>query len=62
MCDVLLGVPGYVTKGDRGKGGSKLTKNSLTYFMDGPLPEIQEFSYFYIFQKDGASAHRAQDE
>jgi len=35
MCDVLLeGVPGCVTKCDR--GGSKLAKNSVTYFMDGP--------------------------
>jgi len=36
MCDVLLGVQGCVTKCDRG-GGLKLAKNSLTYFMDGPL-------------------------
>src|SRR6218665_2788470 len=37
MCDVLsLGVPGCVTKCDRGRG-SKLAKNSVTYFMDGPL-------------------------
>src|SRR6218665_2155735 len=35
MCEVLLGVPGCVTKCDRG-GGSKLAKNSVTYFMDGP--------------------------
>src|SRR6218665_3591788 len=35
MCDVLLGVPGCLTKCDRG-GGSKLAKNSMTYFMDGP--------------------------
>src|SRR6218665_2908536 len=34
MCDVLLGVPRCVTKCDR---GSKLAKNSVTYFMDGPL-------------------------
>ena len=31
-----LGVPGCVTKCDRGRG-SKLAKNSVTYFMDGPL-------------------------
>ena len=30
------GVPGCVTKCDRGRG-SKLPKNSVTYFMDGPL-------------------------
>src|SRR6218665_1425793 len=35
MCDVRLGVPGCVTKCDRGRG-SKLAKNSMTYFMDGP--------------------------
>src|SRR6218665_1319906 len=29
------GVPGCVTKCDRGRG-SKLAKNSVTYFMDGP--------------------------
>src|SRR6218665_3749021 len=34
MCDVLLGVPVCVTKCDRGRG-SKLAKNSVTYFMDG---------------------------
>ena len=28
-------VPGCVTKCDRGRG-SKLAKNSVTYFMDGP--------------------------
>src|SRR6218665_1318574 len=33
------GGPGCVTKCDR-KEGSKLTKNSMTYFMDGPfVPE-----------------------
>src|SRR6218665_1380790 len=38
MCDVLSrGVPGCVTKCDRGEGWSKLAKNSVTYFMDGPL-------------------------
>ena len=35
MCDVLLAVPGCVTKCDRGRG-SKLAKNSVTYVMDGP--------------------------
>jgi len=36
MCGVLLGVPGCVTKCGRGRG-TKLAKNSVTYFMDGPL-------------------------
>src|SRR6218665_1169661 len=31
------GVPGCVTKCDRGERGSKLAKNSVTYFMDGFL-------------------------
>ena len=35
MCEVLLWVPGCVTRCDRG-GESKLAKNSVTYFMDGP--------------------------
>jgi len=35
MCDVLWGVPGCVTNCDRGRG-SKLVKNSMTYFMDRP--------------------------
>jgi len=30
------GVPGCVTRCDSGRGGSKLAKNSVTYFMDGP--------------------------
>ncbi len=34
MCDVLSGGPGMCDKCDRG-GGSKLAKNSVTYFMDG---------------------------
>src|SRR6218665_1666950 len=37
-------VLGCVTKCDRGMGGSKLAKNSVTYFMDGPL-----FAYQKIF-------------
>jgi len=48
MCDVLFaGVPGCVTKCDRGRG-SKFAKNSVTYFMDGPLAlslrDVQNFS------------------
>jgi len=35
MFDVLWGVPGCVTECDRGRG-SKLAKNSVMYFMDGP--------------------------
>ena len=34
MCDVLsVGIAGCLTEG---KEGSKLAKNSVTYFMDGP--------------------------
>jgi len=29
--------------------------------MEDLLPEIQEFSEFYIFQQDGAPAHRARE-
>ena len=36
MSDVLWGVPGCVTKSDR-RRGIKLAKNSVTYFMEGPL-------------------------
>src|SRR6218665_1978368 len=35
MCDVLWGVPGCGTQCDRERG-SKLAKNSMTCFMDGP--------------------------
>src|SRR6218665_590944 len=38
MCDVLLGVLGCVTKCDR---EVKISKNSVTYFMDGPLVVYQ---------------------
>src|SRR6218665_180924 len=38
MCDVLLGVPGYVTG-----SGSKLAKNSVTYFMDGSKSPLYKF-------------------
>ena len=45
------GVPGCVTKCDRGKG-SKLAKNNVTYFMDGPkagkLSSIPKSSYSKI--------------
>src|SRR6218665_1049630 len=36
MCDVLLGGPGMCDKVRQGRG-SKVAKNSVTYFMDGPL-------------------------
>src|SRR6218665_3305253 len=35
ICDVLLGVPGCVTKCDRERG-VKIGQNSVTYFIDGP--------------------------
>src|SRR6218665_1060406 len=38
------GVPGCVTKCDREGGGSKLAKNSVTYFMDGPYCHINRVS------------------
>src|SRR6218665_103240 len=34
------GIPGCVTKCDRRERGSKLAKNSVTYFMDGPLLDM----------------------
>jgi len=37
MCDVLLGVPGMCDKVWQGGWGSKLAKNSVTHFMDGPI-------------------------
>ena len=37
MCDVLWGGPGMCDKVWQGEGWSKLAKNSVTYFMDGPL-------------------------
>ena len=39
MCDVLSGGPGMCGKVLQGEG-SKLAKNSVTYFMDGPKSEI----------------------
>src|SRR6218665_1957525 len=36
MYTFAICVPGCVTKCDRGRG-SKLAKNSVTYFMDGPI-------------------------
>ena len=30
------GGPSFVTVCDRGEGGVKMVKNSVTYFMDGP--------------------------
>ena len=40
MCDVLSGGPGMCDKVWQGAGGSKLAKNSMTYFMDGPLFKV----------------------
>src|SRR6218665_2440910 len=42
-----MGCPRCVTKCDRGKGGSKLVKNSVTYFMDGPKQAVT-FSFSRI--------------
>src|SRR6218665_186892 len=39
MCDILLWGPGMCDK-VRQREGSKLAKNSVTYFMDGPLTII----------------------
>ena len=39
MCDLLLGGPGMCDKVWQVDGGSKLAKNSVTYFMDGPNNE-----------------------
>ena len=36
MCNVLWGVPGCVTKFDRGRRSQNWPKLSVTYFMDGP--------------------------
>ena len=52
MCDVLSGVPGCVTKCDRGEGGSKLAKNSVTYFMDGPIFKVM-FNFLLQQKKSG---------
>jgi len=38
------GIPGCVTKCDRGYVWSKLAKNSVTYFLDGPLDTWKEDS------------------
>ena len=48
MCDVLLGVQGYVTKCDRGRD-VKLAKNSVTYFMDDPLILCKDCKMFSVF-------------
>src|SRR6218665_2673548 len=42
LCDVLSGGPRMCDKVEQGEGEgeSKLAKNSLTYFMDGPFRDI----------------------
>src|SRR6218665_2733495 len=45
----LWGVSGCVTKCDRG-GWSKLAKNSLTYFMDGPK-EPNKLDMYCVIQR-----------
>ena len=42
MCDVLSGGPGMCDKVWQGRG-SKLAKNSVTYFMDGPKWHVTSF-------------------
>ena len=60
MCDELLGgVPGCVTKCDMGVGGSKLAKNSVTYFMDGPKAGKKLLSA--DFNKSKTTAHVPYD-
>src|SRR6218665_3295752 len=46
------GVPGCVTKCDRGRGGSKLTKNIVTYFMDGPMGNRMAYPTGYSISGD----------
>src|SRR6218665_2555891 len=54
MCDSLLGCPGMCDKVRQGRG-SKLAKNSVTYFMDDPKPMMHiaystpKFSKIYKF-------------
>ena len=43
----FVGVPGCVTKCYRGRG-SKLAKNSVTYFMDGPFESTRVSNSMYI--------------
>src|SRR6218665_24013 len=51
----FLGVPGCVTKCDRGEGGSKLAKNNMTYFMDGPIFKVM---FNFLFQQKKSSNTR----
>ena len=39
------GGPSFVTVCDRGEGGVKMVKNSVTYFMDGPLELLSSHGY-----------------
>src|SRR6218665_4049138 len=48
------GVPECVTKCDRGGRGSKLAKNSVTYFMVGPLFMSKHSSKHRFFAGSGA--------
>ena len=43
MCDVLSGGPGMCDNVRQGGVGSKLAKNSVTYFMDGPYGAVTLF-------------------
>src|SRR6218665_2860885 len=53
MCDVLSGC---VTKCDRGCG-SKLAKNSVRYFMEGPLPSFSVCLYLSVFFSHHPHSH-----
>src|SRR6218665_403645 len=37
MCELISGGPGMCDEVWQGEGAKKLAKNSVTYFMDGPL-------------------------
>ena len=46
MCDVLSGGPGMCDKVWQREGWSKLAKNSVTYFMDGPNNQDRSINFW----------------
>ena len=48
MCDVLFGGPGMCGKVWQGVEGRKLAKNSMTYFMDGPLLYADSIVLYFV--------------
>ena len=60
MCDVLSGGSRDVCQSVTGGEGSKLAKNSVTYFMDGPIGKFPIMKIIFVNVADYFLKHCRQ--